>query len=75
MELRFYHDPDSEVPHIYNHGVTEREVEDVLCKPTEDGKSRDDSRVAIGRTREGRYLKVIYVPDGDRGWHLRHHGV
>jgi len=63
MELRFHYDPDGELPHIYNHGVTEREVEEVLCKPAEDGKSRQNSRVAIGQTREGRYLKVIYVPD------------
>jgi hypothetical protein len=63
MNVRFYHDSDTELPHIYNHGVTEQEVEDVLRKPAEDARSRQDSRVAIGRTRAGRYLKVIYVPD------------
>jgi hypothetical protein len=63
MELRFYHDPDTELPHIYHHGVTEREVEDVLRRPIEDAKSSRDSRLAIGQTRDGRYLKVIYVPD------------
>jgi hypothetical protein len=63
MDLRFYHDPDTDLPHIYNHGVTEREVEDVLRSPFEDAKSRRRSRVAIGQTAGGRYLKVIYVPD------------
>jgi uncharacterized DUF497 family protein len=62
MELRFYHDPDTEQPHIYNHGVTEREAADVLRRPMEDAKTRR-SRVAIGQTSSGRYLKVVYVPD------------
>ena len=30
MELRFYEDPDTGQPHIYGHGVTEREVGEVL---------------------------------------------
>jgi hypothetical protein len=63
MELRFYHDPDSDLPHIYNHGVSEEEVEDVLRHPLEEGRSTQKSRVTIGQTRAGRYLKVISVPD------------
>lgn len=63
MQIRFYIDPVSGVPHIYGHGVTEEEVEDVLNRPGEDRPGRDDSRVAIGQTRAGRYLRVIYVPD------------
>jgi hypothetical protein len=61
--LRFYHNPDNDLPHIYDHGVTEPEVGEVLRAPAEDAKSRRGSRVAIGRTRGGRILKVIYVPD------------
>jgi hypothetical protein len=30
-----------------------------------DRAGREGSRVAIGRTRGGRYLRGIYVPDGD----------
>src|SRR4051812_13025047 len=30
MDIRYYHDPDTGQPHIYGHGVTEREVEEVL---------------------------------------------
>jgi hypothetical protein len=63
MTLRFYHDPDTDLPHIYNHGVHEQEVQDVLRYPMEDAKSDRGSRMAIGRTRAGRYLKVIYVPE------------
>jgi hypothetical protein len=49
---------------IYGHAVTEREVEDVLGRPIEDRPGREGSRVAIGQTRGGRFLRVIYVPDG-----------
>ena len=63
MDIRFYVDPTTGWPHVYNHEVDETEVEDVLRKPGEDRAGRGGSRVAIGRTRAGRYLKVIYAPD------------
>ena len=63
MNVRFYVDPETEEPHIYKHGVDEEEVIDVLSSSGEDRPGREGSRVAIGRTRAGRYLRVIYVPD------------
>jgi hypothetical protein len=63
MNIRFYIDPETDAPHIYNHQVDEDEVEDVLGNPGEDRPGREGSRVAIGQTRGGRYLRVIYVPD------------
>ena len=63
MKIRFYIDPETGQPHIYNHGVREDEVEGVLGKPGEDRPGREGSRVAIGKTNSGRYLRVIYVPD------------
>ena len=63
MNLRFYIDPETGVPHIYNHGVDENEAVDVLSRPAEDRVGHEGSRVAIGQTRAGRYLRVIYVPD------------
>lgn len=63
MKVRFYVDPDDGEPHIHRHGVGESEVEDVLRRPGEDRPGREGSRVAIGRTRAGRCLRVIYVPD------------
>ena len=63
VELRFYADPETGLPHIYAHGVTEAEVEQVLQRPGEDRAGREGSRIAIGQTRSGRYLRVIYVPD------------
>jgi hypothetical protein len=63
MDIRFYHVPATGEPHIYNHGVTKDEVEDVIRRPGEDRLGREGARVAIGQTRAGRFLRVIYVPD------------
>jgi len=63
MKLRFYIDPGTNLPHIYNHQVNEIEVEDVLERPGEDRPGSGGSRMAMGQTRDGRYLRVIYVPD------------
>ena len=63
MRVRYYIDPDTNEPHLYKHDVAESEVEEVLESPGEDRSGRDGSRVAIGQTLSGRYLKVIYVPD------------
>jgi hypothetical protein len=43
--------------------VDEAEVIDVLEEPGEDRAGREGSRIALGRTASGRYLRVIYVPD------------
>jgi hypothetical protein len=51
------------MPHVYNHHVDEAEVIDVLENPGEDRAGREGSRIALGRTASGRYLRVIYVPD------------
>jgi len=63
VDLRFYLDPETDAPHIHGHGVTEVEVEEVLDRPGEDRAGQNGARVAIGQTRAGRYLRVIYVPD------------
>jgi hypothetical protein len=63
MRIRFYIDPQTGLPHMYKHGVDETEAEDVLRKPGEDHPGRERARVAIGTTRAGRYLRIIYVPD------------
>ena len=62
MKIRFYIDPETNLPHIYNHDVREAEVEDVLRKPGEDRPGKENSRISIGQTKSGRYLRVIYVP-------------
>ena len=67
MDARYYIHLGTDEPHIYRHTVSEREVEDVLARPIEDRPGREGSRVAIGQTRAGRFLRVIYVPDGQPG--------
>jgi hypothetical protein len=63
MIIRFYIDPETDEPHIYNHDVDEDEVAEVLTNPGEDRPGREGSRIAIGQTVAGRYLRVIYIPD------------
>lgn len=63
MKVRYYINPKTEMPHIYEHGVSEQEVEGVLMHPGEDRPGSEGSRVVIGRTSGGRYLRVIYVRD------------
>ena len=63
MKLRFFLDSSTGQPHIFKHGVDENEVEDVLEAPGEDRAGRDGSRVAIGQTSSGRYLRIVYVAD------------
>ena len=63
MKIRFYIDPTTELPHIYGHDVSESEAEEVLSNSGEDRPGKEGTRVAIGRTSGGRYLRVIYVPD------------
>jgi hypothetical protein len=63
MDMRYFIDPETGSPHIYRHGVVEDDVEDVLRRPIEDRPGREGSRVAVGRTEAGRYLRIIYVAD------------
>jgi hypothetical protein len=51
------------MPHIFNHGVTEEDVRQVLSGTGEEIPGRDRSRIRVGQTRTGRYLQVVYVPD------------
>lgn len=59
MELRFWTDAETGLPHIYDHGVTEDEVQQVLRRPGEEFPGTDHSRLRLGQTEAGRYLQVI----------------
>ncbi len=63
MKVRYYFDPETNQPHIYDHGVTEDEVEQVLVRPVESRMGSEGSRIAIGSTVAGRILRVVYVPE------------
>ena len=65
MDVRYFLDPDTNQPHIYGHGVTESEVEEVLRGRGEDVRATGNSRRKIGQTLAGRLLQVFYVPDED----------
>ena len=62
MKVRYYVDPETELPPICGHSVSEEEAEEVLRRPGEDRPGREGSRIALGRTSSGRDLRVIYVP-------------
>jgi hypothetical protein len=49
MDIRYFVDPETGLPHIYRHGVAEEDVENVLRRPMEDRPGREGSRVALGR--------------------------
>jgi hypothetical protein len=59
MELRFYPDPETGLPHIYDHGVTEDEVQQVLRHPGEKRRGSGKSWVVLGQTDAGRYLRPV----------------
>jgi hypothetical protein len=65
MDIRYYLDPETDQPHIFTHGVTEQEVEEVLRGRGEDLRATGNSRRKIGQTAAGRCLQVFYVPDKD----------
>jgi len=65
LDIRFYHDPTTGLPHIYEHGIAEEEVTDFLLGSGEDLAAKRGSRMKLGQTSAGRYLQVIYVPDED----------
>lgn len=56
-------DPQTGLPHIHEHAVDEDEVREAMLRSVEDRLGKDGSRVTIGSTSGGRYLKVIYVSD------------
>ncbi len=66
MDFRYFRDPDTGLPHIFGHGITEHEVEEVLCGFGEDLPAARSSRMKLGQTSAGRYLQIIYVPDEER---------
>lgn len=65
IRIRFYIDPETGYPHIYGHGVSEYEVEDVLNGDNEVQRGSNGARMMTGQTRDGRYVRVVYKPDAN----------
>lgn len=66
MKIRYNMDADTGLPHMYRHGVSEDEVEEVLAHPMEARRGEGGSTVLMGKTRRGRFLRVIAAFDTDR---------
>jgi len=66
MKMWFCIDPEAGQPHIFEHGVREEEVRQVLVRDGDDFRGRRNARIRFGQTSTGRYLKVVYLPDEQR---------
>ena len=66
MRVRYNIDPETGLPHMYQHGVSEPEVEEVLAHPIERRRGDGDSQILAGKTWRGRFLRVIAAFDPDR---------
>lgn len=64
-ELRYHMNPESGLPHIYDHGERETEVEEAFQNRLLEFRGRGNTRIAQGQTAAGRYLKFVYAPDED----------
>jgi uncharacterized DUF497 family protein len=56
-------DPDGNVQHIAEHGITMEDVEEVLSDPdnaTAISARSSDRAITFGETRDGRYLAVVW---------------
>ena len=59
-------DPDGNIQHIAEHGLTPIDVEYVLNHPNRRGKSRSSGRpIAFGETPSGERIAVIYEEISD----------
>ena len=61
MNLKFFIDPATHELHIFNHGVTEEEASEIVMDPIEDQRSRNNTRIARGKTENGRFIRVVYA--------------
>jgi len=59
MELRFWLHPETDLPHIFDHGVTEEEVRQVLSRTGEELPGRDRSRILSVRQRQDGICKLF----------------
>ena len=59
-------DPNGNVLHIAEHGLTKGDVEEVVCNPSTTGISKSSGQpVAFGMTSWGAYIVVVYELVGE----------
>jgi hypothetical protein len=68
MDITFFIDRETGEPHIARHGVETLEAIEVLTRAEIDYNGQEGTRIAVGQTRNGRYLRVVYrlLEDGSR---------
>lgn len=75
MNVRFYIDPETGLPHIHGHTVDEDEVEDVLRQPGEDRPGREGFP-CCDRPDEGEAVYPSYLcPRSRTRFGVRHYGL
>ncbi|MHC4106483.1 MAG: DUF4258 domain-containing protein [Planctomycetota bacterium] len=63
VEVIWTDGPQGNVQHIAEHGITSREVEQVLANPIHSDMSKASRRpIVFGYTAGGRFLAVVYEP-------------
>ena len=66
MNVRYNVDADTGLPHMYQHGVSEEEVDEILRRPIDSRHGDGDSVIVTGKTWRGRFLRVMVAFDADR---------
>ena len=62
----FDDDPNGNVRHIAEHGLTKEDVEEVVCNPSKTNVSQSSGRpVAFGHTSWGGFIAVVYEGAGN----------
>ena len=68
MEIRYYEDPDSGLPHIYGHGIDEAEVEQVLARRVRPHRLRtsrqEQASIPAAATEKRAMKKKTKLPPG-----------
>ena len=60
-------DPDGNVQHVVEHGISKAEVEEVLDNPADVEHSRSSDRpIAFGETSDGRLIAVVFEEIDDQ---------
>jgi len=59
--LDFYIDPETGEPHIYQHGVNEKEVAEVLSGDGLRWHAGNEKWCVVGKTGTGRILQIIFI--------------